>query len=244
MGECAAVNTERLINGLEALKIPYDQRAIERFIQFHDILDEYNQHMDLTAVLKEDERFDRHDLDSVAILAHGAIPQKARVIDVGTGAGFPGIPILILRPDLQMTLLDAQQKRCLFLEDALKRMELTATVVHARAEDAGQSAVHREQYDFALSRAVASAGVLAELMIPFLDIGGYAVAWKGPKGTEEQESARRAAFLLGGTFEKLIPVQIPEREDWQHMLLMTKKVKNTPRMYPRKAGTPAKKPLA
>ena len=151
------MNRERLTSGLDALGVAYDQTAIERFEAFHAILDEYNQKMDLTAVLDEDERIDRHDLDSAAPLAQGLLAPQAKVIDVGTGAGFPGMPLLILRPDLQMTFLDALNKRILFLEDALRRLGLQATTLHARAEDAAKMADHREMYDAAVSRAVASA---------------------------------------------------------------------------------------
>ena len=238
------MNTERLKTGLAGLQLPCSEQICSRFERFHDILDEYNRQMDLTAVLNEDERVDRHDLDSVSVLAYTAFPEGARVIDVGTGAGFPGIPLLILRPDLHLTLLDAQQKRCLFLQEALRRLELEATVIHGRAEDAGRDPGMRETYDVVISRAVASMGVLQELMIPLARVGGKSIAWKGPKGLEELESARRAAFVLGGRLLDPVQVRIPGREDWAHLLLMTEKVRPTPAAYPRKAGLPAKKPLA
>ena len=154
------MNKERLKNGLEKMGIAADETALDRFEAFHAILDEYNARMDLTAVLDEDERVDRHDLDSAAPLAHGLLMPGAKVIDVGTGAGFPGMPLLILRPDLQMTFLDALNKRILFLEDALARLGLKAETLHARAEDAAKMAAHREQYDAAVSRAVANAATL------------------------------------------------------------------------------------
>ena len=157
------MNKERLKTGLEMMGVAADETALDRFEAFHAILDEYNARMDLTAVLDEDERVDRHDLDSAAPLAHGLLAQGAKVIDVGTGAGFPGMPLLILRPDLQITFLDALNKRILFLEDALKRLGLTAATLHARAEDAAKMAAHREQYDAAVSRAVANAATLEEL---------------------------------------------------------------------------------
>lgn len=238
------MNTERLKKGLAGLQLPCSEQICSRFERFHDILDEYNRQMDLTAVLNEDERVDRHDLDSVSVLAYTAFPEGAGVIDVGTGAGFPGIPLLILRPDLHLTLLDAQQKRCLFLQEALRRLELEATVIHGRAEDAGRDPGMRETYDVVISRAVASMGVLQELMIPLARVGGKSIAWKGPKGLEELESARRAAFVLGGRLLDPVQVRIPGREDWAHLLLMTEKVRPTPAAYPRKAGLPAKKPLA
>lgn len=238
------MNRERLTNGLDALGIAYDQAAIERFEAFHAILDEYNQKMDLTAVLDEDERVDRHDLDSAAPLAKGLLAAGAKVIDVGTGAGFPGMPLLILRPDLTMTFLDALAKRIAFLQEALTRLGLTATALHARAEDAARMEAHREQYDAAVSRAVASSATLQELTLPFVKTGGLAVAWKGPGVQEEMDAARRAAFVLGGTVRGVVPAPVPGREDWAHCLLITKKTGKTPRVYPRKAGTPNRKPLA
>lgn len=238
------MNRERLANGLAAMGIAADQRAMERFEAFHAILDEYNARMDLTAVLSEDERVDRHDLDSAAPLAKGLLAGGARVIDVGTGAGFPGMPLLILRPDLRVTFLDALQKRIGFIEDALSRLGLSAVTLHARAEDAARMAEHREQYDAAVSRAVAGAATLAELTLPFVRTGGVSIAWKGPGVLEEMTAARRASFLLGGCVRGVLPAPIPGREDWQHVLLVTDKTGKTPKGYPRRAGLPGKKPLA
>jgi len=238
------MNKERLTSGLDALGVGYDQLAIERFEAFHAILDEYNQKMDLTAVLDEDERIDRHDLDSAAPLAKGLLAPSAKVIDVGTGAGFPGMPLLILRPDLEMTFLDALNKRILFLQDALNRLGLKAATLHARAEDAARMPEHREMYDAAVSRAVAGAAVLQELTLPFVKQGGLAIAWKGPGVQEEMTSAKRAAFVLGGTVRGVVPAPVPRRDDWAHCLLITDKTGKTPKTYPRKAGTPNKKPIA
>ena len=238
------MNRERLITGLDMMGVAYDQTAIERFEAFHVILDEYNQKMDLTAVLDEDERIDRHDLDSAAPLARGLLAPQAKVIDVGTGAGFPGMPLLILRPDLEMTFLDALNKRILFLEDALSRLGLKAQTLHARAEDAAKMPQHREMYDAAVSRAVASAAVLQELTLPFVRQGGLAIAWKGPGVQDELVAAKRAAFVLGGTVRGVVDAPVPRRDDWAHCLLLTDKTGKTPKAYPRKAGTPNKKPLA
>ena len=251
------MNRERLKNGLEKMGIAADAAALERFEAFHAILDEYNARMDLTAVLDEDERVDRHDLDSAAPLPHGLLAagalccnasvqkQKAgaRVIDVGTGAGFPGMPLLILRPDLRMTFLDALKKRILFLQDALSRLGLQAEALHARAEDAARLPLYRGQYDAAVSRAVAAAPVLQELTLPFLRQGGLSIAWKGPGLSEEMTAARRAAFLLGGTVRGILDAPVPGREEWAHVLLITEKTGKTPDIYPRRAGTPGKKPL-
>ncbi|HIU15026.1 MAG TPA: 16S rRNA (guanine(527)-N(7))-methyltransferase RsmG [Candidatus Ventricola intestinavium] len=237
------MNRERLKNGLEKMGIAADAAALERFEAFHAILDEYNARMDLTAVLDEDERVDRHDLDSAAPLPHGLLAAGARVIDVGTGAGFPGMPLLILRPDLRMTFLDALKKRILFLQDALSRLGLQAEALHARAEDAARLPLYRGQYDAAVSRAVAAAPVLQELTLPFLRQGGLSIAWKGPGLSEEMTAARRAAFLLGGTVRGILDAPVPGREEWAHVLLITEKTGKTPDIYPRRAGTPGKKPL-
>ena len=238
------MNKERLIAGLETMGVSFDMTAIERFEAFHAILDEYNKKMDLTAVLDEDERIDRHDLHSAAPLAQGLLAPEAKVIDVGTGAGFPGMPLLILRPDLNMTFLDALNKRIVFIEDALSRLGLKAQTLHARAEDAARMPAHREMYDAAVSRAVASAAVLEELTLPFVKTGGAAIAWKGPGVQDELTAARRAAFVLGGTVRGVTPAPVPGRDDWAHCLLITDKTGKTPKTYPRKAGTPNKKPLA
>lgn len=237
------MNRERLIRGLDAMGVSWDETAIERFEAFHAILDEYNAKMDLTAVLSEDERVDRHDLDSAAPLAQSLIAPGAKIIDVGTGAGFPGMPLLILRPDLEMTFLDALNKRILFLQDALSRLGLRASTLHARAEDAARLASHREAYDVAVSRAVAASPVLMELTLPFVKKDGCVIAWKGPGVQEELTAARRAAFLLGGSVRGVLDAPVPGRDDWQHVLLVADKTGATPKAYPRKAGTPGKKPL-
>ena len=227
------MNKERLVSGLDMMGVAYDQTTIERFEAFHAILDEYNAKMDLTAVLDEDERVDRHDLDSAAPLAQGLLVPNAKIIDVGTGAGFPGMPLLILRPDLEMTFLDA-----------LKRLGLKATTLHARAEDAARMADHREMYDAAVSRAVASSATLMELTLPFVRTGGVSISWKGPGVQDELTAAKRAAFVLGGTVRGVVPAPVPRRDDWAHVLLITDKTGKTPKAYPRKAGTPNMKPLA
>ena len=223
--------------------IGVDETALDRFSAFHSLLDEANAHMDLTAVLSEEESVDRHDLDSAAPLSFSLLPQGAKVIDVGTGAGFPGMPLLILRPDLRMTFLDAQQKRVGFLARVLAALGLPGEAVHARSEDLARLPAHRDAYDRALSRAVAASPVLMELTLPFVRPGGLSIAWKGPAAAAEFQQARRAAFLLGASLREPLPAPIPNREDWAHVLLIADKERPTPKAYPRKAGTPAKKPL-
>lgn len=234
--------TERLQAGLERLGVAADGVALDRLARYHALLTEWNARIDLTAVLDPEEMVDRHYLDSAAPLALGLIPQGARVIDVGTGAGLPGIPLCILRPDLRVTLLDAQRKRVTFLQAAIKALDLPAQAVHMRAEDAARDEAHREAYDVAVSRAVAATPTLLELTLPFVRVGGRAIAWKGPGLQAELEQARRAAHLLGGALEGVLDAPVPGR-DWQHVLLVCAKRQKTARQYPRRAGLPGKNPL-
>lgn len=234
--------TERLQAGLERLGVAADGVALDRLARYHALLTEWNARIDLTAVLEPEEMVDRHYLDSAAPLALGLIPQGARVIDVGTGAGLPGIPLCILRPDLRVTLLDAQRKRVTFLQAAIEALDLPAQAVHMRAEDAARDEAHREAYDVAVSRAVAATPTLLELTLPFVRVGGRAIAWKGPGLQAELEQARRAAHLLGGALEGVLDAPVPGR-DWQHVLLVCAKRQKTARQYPRRAGLPGKNPL-
>ena len=234
------MNRERLANGLTQMGVAFDQRAMERFEAFHAILDEYNARMDLTAVLDEDERVDRHDLDSAAPLAHGLRAPDARVIDVGTGAGFPGMPLAIARPDLKGTLLDSQRKRCDFLSAVCDELKLpNVTVLHARAEDSARGALH-EQMDVAVARAVAPLNVLAEYLLPYVRVGGRMLCWKGPAVREEMAAGERACKMLGGQAEGLYRLPIEGREHYVHSAI---KISATARRYPRKSGTPSKDPL-
>ena len=234
------MNKERLKNGLEKMGIAADETALDRFEAFHAILDEYNARMDLTAVLDEDERVDRHDLDSAAPLAHGLLMPGAKVIDVGTGAGFPGMPLAIARPDLKVTLLDSQRKRCDFLSAVCDELKLpNVTVLHARAEDGARGAL-REQMDVAVARAVAPLNVLAEYLLPYVRVGGRMLCWKGPAVREEMAAGERACKMLGGQAEGLYRLPIEGREHYVHSAI---KISATARRYPRKSGTPSKDPL-
>ena len=164
-------------------------------------------------------------------------------MDVGTGAGFPGIPLLIARPDLRLTLVDSLNKRLEFLRDVLNRLGLSAEIVHMRAEDFSHQAAHREQYDVAVARALAALSPLMEYLLPCVRREGVAICWKGPGVEEEAAAARRALFLLGGKAREPLPYAIPHRDDWKHNLFLVDKVRPTPKTYPRKAGTPTRNPL-
>ena len=238
------MNAERIADRLAACRIPCDAVLAGRLAVYGDMLLDWNTRMDLTAVTEEDEIVDRHFGDSLSALAcPGLIPGTGRLIDVGTGAGFPGMVLALACPGLRVTLLDALGKRLRFLEAvAEKTGAANVTLVHARAEDGARQQALREAFDVAAARAVAPLPVLAEYLLPYVRVGGAALCWKGPALTQELEAGRRAAHVLGGRVEDPVPVRFPGL-DWEHSLLSIRKVRATPRTYPRKAGTPARSPL-
>ena len=229
---------------LAACGIPHDPSLPEKLLRYHALLLDWNSRMDLTAVTEEDEMIDRHYVDSLmALSVAGLLPERGTLIDVGTGAGFPGLPLALALPGYQVTLLDAQRKRLDFLQAVIDELGVTnVTLIHSRAEDGARRPDCRERFDMAVARAVAPLAVLAEYLLPYVKVGGKAICWKGPALTGELTQGRRAAFLLGGRAEEPIPVVIPGR-DWQHLLLPIHKTQKTARQYPRKAGTPGKSPL-
>lgn len=235
---------EQILERLQACRIPCDSVLAGKLAAYMALLTEWNTRMDLTAVAEEAEMLDRHFTDSlIPLTLPGLVTTEGSAIDVGTGAGFPGLPLAMALPSLQMTLLDSQQKRLDFLAAVIEKTG-TANVklVHARAEDAARTPELREQYDLAMARAVAPLPVLAEYLLPFSRIGGKVLCWKGPGLQLELRQGRRAAHLLGGSAGEAIPLPIPGR-DWNHQLLPIAKVQATPKQYPRRAGTAAKAPL-
>ncbi len=209
---------------------------LEKFEKYYVMLLDWNARVNLTAITEPEDVANKHFIDSLAAAPY--LPQGARVIDVGTGAGFPGIPLLIVRPDLKLTLVDSLQKRLLFLEAVLEALDLRAECVHARAEDAGQNPRYRERFDAALSRAVSALPVLAELTLPLVKVGGVSIAYKGDAGAEIEASAHAFTTLHASVERIAISASYGARE-----LVLMKKLAPTPKQYPRKAGTPAKQPL-
>lgn len=238
------MNAQELSARLTECGIPHDESLPGKLLAYHALLMDWNTRMDLTAVTDEEEMIDRHYVDSLLALAFpGLIPAAGSLIDVGTGAGFPGMPLALACPQLKVTLLDSQQKRLNFLQAVIDELGITnVTLVHARAEDGAHSPAHREKYDLAVARAVAPMAVLCEYLLPYVKVGGKALCWKGPALMEELPQGRKAAFLLGGKAQEPLSAPLPGR-DWQHLLLPVDKVQKTARLYPRKAGTPGKNPL-
>lgn len=232
---------ERLKQGLEQMNLPADGETLARFDAYAEFLVSYNEKVNLTSITEPLEIVEKHFLDSAA--PQGLIPKGSRVIDVGTGAGFPGLPLRIVRPDLQLTLLDSLEKRVRFLEEACQIMNLDgAAALHARAEDAARDPALREQFDAAVSRAVANLRVLCEYCLPFVRVGGLFLAWKGPGAEEEGKECEKALRTLGGELSAILPLDIPGTA-LDHRVVVIKKVRQTPAGYPRKAGKPTKNPL-
>lgn len=222
---------EILQSGFEALELTPDSAAIGRYRKYYERLNEVNRVMNLTAISGEEDTARLHFLDCAAILAHVDM-HGARVIDVGTGAGFPGLALKIAQPDISLTLLDSLDKRIGFLRDTVETLELDdVECVHARAEEAAQE--RRESYDFATARAVARLEVLCELCLPFVRVGGCFVAMKGPDVAEELNSAARAISILGGRMEKPVSYTIPST-GITHTLVVIKKERPSPAKYPRR----------
>lgn len=219
------------------------QEQLEAFNRYYQLLVEWNEKMNLTAITEPQEVAVKHIIDSLSCYHADFFLPKARVVDVGTGAGFPGIPLKIYRPDLQLTLVDSLNKRLTFLQCVITELGLKdVTVVHARAEEGARKKELREKYDVALSRAVARLNVLSELCLPFVAVGGCFIALKGAQYEEEANEARQAVSLLGGKLIKTQPVKLPGLDD-KRAVLYIQKEKSTPGTYPRKPGTPEKKPL-
>lgn len=207
-----------------------------------ELLD-WNTRMNLTAIEDPPSVATHHFLDSLTCLTVVQPSLGAPVVDVGTGAGFPGLPLKIVRPDLRLTLLDSLRKRITFLEHLVSVLGLTDVLLcHMRAEDAGRSPAHRERYDVVLSRAVAELRVLAELCLPLARVGGTFVAMKGPKAHEELAHAGNALKALGGEVADVRELRLPLADE-RRVLIVVRKHTQTPRRYPRKAGEPARRPL-
>lgn len=221
---------------LSPLRPDLKAAQLQQFETYYAKLADWNTRVNLTAITEPEDVAKKHFLDSLAAAPY--LKPNASVADVGTGAGFPGLPLLILRPDLRVTLIDSLQKRLVFLDAVLKELKLTAELVHARAEDAGQNPKYREKFDVALTRAVSALPVLCELTLPLVKVGGVSIAYKGDS-VEELAASKNALSVLHATAERVV---IPADYGARELVILTK-TGTTPKQYPRKAGTPAKNPL-
>ena len=221
--------------------IELTEEQLEKFYLYMNILLEWNEKINLTAITNEKEIILKHFVDSLTINKY--IEDSKSLIDVGTGAGFPGIPIKILRQDLKITLLDSLNKRINFLNEVIEKLDLkNIECIHGRAEEFGKNKNYREKYDFATSRAVANMSTLSEYLIPFVKVGGKVLAMKGDKAEEELEEAKKAIKLLGGKVENIDNFYLPD-SDIKRNIIIIKKIEKTERKFPRKPGMPAKEPI-
>ena len=231
-----------LIANAAAMGIPMTADQADRFAEYHRLLTEANARMNLTRVPDDPiEAADRNYLDCVAPLA-GDFPAVETAVDVGSGAGFPGIPLAIMLPDTRFTLVDALSKRVEFLQSVIDALGLNAVALHLRAEDAARRPELRERFDLAVARAVAPMNVLSEFLLPFVRVGGWMLALKGPGLEDELAQAESALLKLGGKPDRVVATPIPGR-DWDHRAAWIAKAAPTPDKYPRRAGMPEKRPL-
>lgn len=234
-------NSSLMISDAERLGISLTDEQLSRFEKLSDLLVEQNKTMNLTAITDPDGIAVKHFADSISVLTAAEMPQGAKVLDVGTGAGFPGIPLLIMRPDLDLTMIDSTAKKLKYVENTINELGLTATTLHTRAEEAGQSKEYREKFDFVCSRAVAALNVLCEYCLPFVKQNGLFIAMKGAKAQEEIDGAKSAIKLLGG---KIIAEKSFSLSDGgERTLVVIKKISQIPPKYPRPSAQIAKKPL-
>lgn len=236
------------VHRLERLNITLKEEQLSRFQKYYEILVEQNQYMNLTAITEYEDVLLKHYVDCLAV---NIVPvfqkvisdRKSRIIDVGTGAGFPGIPIKIAFPEPYMDLLDSLNKRVGFLNRVIEQTGLKKIrTFHGRAEDFANKQEFRQQYDMCVSRAVANLSTLSEYCLPFIKINGYFIALKSGEISEELNEAKKAIFLLGGQIQEVIPYTLPE-SDIERNFVVIRKAENTSKKYPRKAGLPSKEPL-
>lgn len=240
---------DRFIEGLTQFHIVYNKMQLEQFQQYYELLIQWNKVMNLTSITEYEEVMIKHFLDSVSLvtlfpnLLNQEESTKRTMLDLGTGAGFPGIPLKIICPNLSVVLMDSLNKRVRFLEEVIHKLGLkNITAVHARAEEAARKDNYREQFDFCVSRAVARLNSLTELCLPFVKRGGFFVPYKAAKLKEELEEASFAISVLGGQVKKVETFFLPHSE-MERSLVLIEKIKETSSSYPRGGGKPLKAPL-
>lgn len=232
---------DTFLDELNKISITLTDKQLEQFRIYYEMLVEKNKVMNLTGITEWDEVLEKHFLDSISLIRVIDLDRELSVMDMGTGAGFPGIPLKIAFPKLKVTLADSLNKRVLFLQEVIDALGLeNIEAIHGRAEDLARDKKYRQQYDLSVSRAVANLSTLSEYCLPFVKIGGQFVSYKSGECEEEVETSRKAVFVLGGKIEKIVKFELG---DSGRSFIVINKVNGTPKEYPRKAGTPSKKPI-
>lgn len=239
-------NLQQFHKDLTEFHITLSDKQVEQFITYYEMMIEKNQVMNLTAITDFDEVLKKHFVDSLSLVKAfdlDAAGTEVSLIDIGTGAGFPGVPLKIVFPNLQVTLMDSLNKRVEFLNDVINTLELKGIdAIHGRAEDYAKPDRLRERYDLCVSRAVANLSVLAEYCLPYVKVGGKFISYKSEKVAEELKEAEYAIDVLGGKAESQIDFTLPDSDIYRNLVVIDK-ISETPRKYPRKAGTVSKNPL-
>ena len=227
----------------QSINVSLNEEAVNRFEIYAKMLIEWNQKVNLTAITEPEQIITKHFIDSLTLVPY--LPSNSfSLIDVGTGAGFPGIPLAIIRGDMKLTLLDSLNKRLLFLNELCGKLKIPAEIIHARAEEAGRKLDMREKHDIATARAVASLPVLCEYCLPFVKVNGKFIAMKGPEGEEEAKSSDNAIKLLGGKINQIEKITLEDKEEkLKRRLIIIRKVSSTNSKYPRNSAKIAKQPL-
>lgn len=229
----------------EDVNLTLDETKFNGFITYMKLLQEWNEKINLTSIIEDEQIIKKHFIDCIKIFKFKELTNgnHKRIIDIGTGAGFPGIPMKIMIPELEIVLLDSLNKRINFLNETITTLKLKEiNAIHGRAEDFARDNFYRHNFDFAVSRAVANLAVLSEFSLPYVKVGGYFIAMKGPAVEEEIVNSKNALATLGGKIEEIIKVDI-EDTDLKHNIVVIKKIKATSTLYPRKAGLISKDPL-
>ena len=232
-----------LKNALESMNLECSDDILEKFNSYMLGVLDWNEKVNLTTITDPQEFVVKHFIDSIICTDYPEYEDADKIIDVGTGAGFPGVPLAIVSPEKEFILMDSLNKRLKIIDELCREADIAnVTTIHARAEELAKNKAHREQYDLCVSRAVANMVVLAEYCLPFIKVGGFLMAYKGPDAETEVTEAAHALSLLGGRVEE---IRNGNLKDFgiDHKVVVIKKVKNTPSKFPRKAGTPAKEPL-
>jgi 16S rRNA (guanine(527)-N(7))-methyltransferase GidB len=230
-------------NACEEVGLVLTEDKYNQFQLYRKLLQEWNEKINLTAIVEEEEIIKKHFIDSIKIFKSKELRNSKSIIDVGTGAGFPGLPIAIMDSSIEVTLLDSLNKRITFLNEVVSKLNLSnVKTIHSRAEDGARNRLLREKFDVAVSRAVANMSVLSEYCMPYVKVGGNFIALKGPAIDEELSDAKNAIGTLGGELKEVVSVEV-DGTDLNHNLVIINKISNTSAIYPRKAGTISKKPI-